>query len=63
MTLSTVFGAASRDWVRAVRAFAGGVLDPRPLVGETLPLSAYGEALDRSAAPDAGKVLLTPGSA
>jgi len=60
VAVGTVFGAASRDWVRAVRAFTGGVLDPRPLIGETLPLSAYGTALDRSAT--AGKVLLTPGS-
>lgn len=59
--VATVFGAASADWVRAVRAFTGGLLDPRPLIGETLPLSGYATALDRAAAPDAGKVLLIPG--
>lgn len=58
--VDTVFGAASGDWVRAVRAFTGGVLDPRPLVGETLPLDEYRSALDRSGAADAGKVLLEP---
>jgi threonine dehydrogenase-like Zn-dependent dehydrogenase len=60
LRLDTVFGAAPADWVRAVRALACGVLDPAPLIDGDLPLADYAAALERSAAPDAGKVLLRP---
>jgi threonine dehydrogenase-like Zn-dependent dehydrogenase len=60
LTLSSVFGAASSDWAYAVRAFGAGVLDPAALVTHDLPLEEYEAALDLSASPDAGKVLLHP---
>ena len=58
--LGTVFGAASGDWGRAVRAFTTGVIDSRPLIDRVLPLEDYRTALDLSGAPDAGKILLQP---
>lgn len=62
LTVTAVFGAPSRAWVHAVRAFATGVLDPSVLVTHEYALEDVGEALRVVADPaaGAGKVLLHP---
>ena len=49
------------EFQQVVTAFDGGVIDPEPMVGPTLPLSRIGEAFDlvRDAAVQ-GRVLVTP---
>jgi 2-desacetyl-2-hydroxyethyl bacteriochlorophyllide A dehydrogenase len=59
VTVHTVFGAPSRAWSHAVRAFAAGILDPLPLVTHEFPLERAGKALE-AAGTGAGKVLLHP---
>ena len=57
----TVFGAPTRAWAYAVRAFAVGVLDPTPLITHEFDIAQAGEALDvLSARTGALKVLLHP---
>jgi 2-desacetyl-2-hydroxyethyl bacteriochlorophyllide A dehydrogenase len=62
VTVLPVFGAPSRAWSHAVRAFASGVLDPAAVITHELPLAAAREAFDLLADPRAGavKVLLRP---
>jgi 2-desacetyl-2-hydroxyethyl bacteriochlorophyllide A dehydrogenase len=57
-----VFGAPSRAWSHAVRAFASGVLDPGAVITHELPLAEAPAAFDLLADPSAGavKVLLRP---
>ncbi|OHV27098.1 dehydrogenase [Parafrankia soli] len=64
LTVHTVFGAPSRAWTHAVRAFAAGQLDPAALVTHELPLDDVGEAfrLLDDAAGTAVKILLHPTS-
>ena len=45
----------------ALRLLAEGLVDPRPLIGETLPLRRAITAFERAARPGAGKLLLAPG--
>ncbi|GAA4873873.1 zinc-dependent alcohol dehydrogenase [Saccharopolyspora cebuensis] len=45
LTLHTVFGASSRAWVHAVRAFVAGVLDPSRIVGREFGLEDAATAL------------------
>ena len=65
LTVHTVFGAPSRAWSHAVRAFVCGALDPALLVTHELPLDDVAEAFRLLADPAAGavKVLLRPGQA
>ncbi|WP_432521713.1 zinc-dependent alcohol dehydrogenase [Kineococcus sp. SYSU DK006] len=57
----TVFGAPTRAWAYAVRAFAAGVLDPTPLITHEFDIARAGEALDVLAARSGAlKVLLHP---
>jgi 2-desacetyl-2-hydroxyethyl bacteriochlorophyllide A dehydrogenase len=60
--LHTVFGAPTSAWLHATRAFAGGLLDPAPLVSEVFALEDARSALRRLGDPDANvvKVLLCP---
>ena len=62
LELRTVFGAPTRAWLHAVRAFSAGLLDPGPLVSAEYALedvrSAFTEISD--AESDAVKVLLHP---
>lgn len=62
VTVHTVFGASSRAWAHAVRAFATGRLDPAPLITHEFALEDAGKALDALADPavPTGKVLLHP---
>ncbi|WP_054568333.1 zinc-binding dehydrogenase [Frankia sp. R43] len=62
LTVHTVFGAPSRAWSHAVRAFAAGHLDPAALVTHELPLDDVGAAfrLLDDAASAAVKILLHP---
>ncbi|WP_037065875.1 zinc-dependent alcohol dehydrogenase [Pseudonocardia acaciae] len=62
VTVHTVFGAPSRAWSHAVRAFAAGALDPGLIVSHELPLDRVGEAFALLADEHAGavKVLLRP---
>ena len=62
ITLYTVFGAPSRAWSHAVRAFVSGVLDPAMLITHEVPLDDVTEAFRLLADPEAGavKVLLRP---
>jgi threonine dehydrogenase-like Zn-dependent dehydrogenase len=62
LTVRSVFGAPSAAWSYAVRAFAGGVLRPAPIITHELPLTGFGEAiaLVGSGDPGVGKVLLRP---
>lgn len=45
ITVHTVFGAPSRAWSHAVRAFASGVLDPALIISNEFELDDAGEAL------------------
>ncbi|MEV0945030.1 alcohol dehydrogenase catalytic domain-containing protein [Rhodococcus sp. NPDC049939] len=45
LTVHTVFGAPSRAWVHAVRAFTSGVLDPKLIISRDLRLSEAADAL------------------
>lgn len=60
VTVHTVFGAPSRAWSHAVRAFAAGILDPLPLVTHEFPLEEAAKALEATVGKGAGKVLLHP---
>lgn len=62
VTVHTVFGAPSRAWSHAVRAFVAGVLDPAMLITHEVPLEDVTEAFRLLADPAAGavKVLLRP---
>ncbi|GLY63487.1 zinc-dependent alcohol dehydrogenase [Amycolatopsis taiwanensis] len=62
VTVHTVFGAPSRAWSHAVRAFAAGLLDPVPLVTHEFPLEEADRALALLADPAStcGKILLHP---
>ncbi|WP_432510400.1 zinc-dependent alcohol dehydrogenase [Kineococcus sp. SYSU DK001] len=57
----TVFGAPTRAWAYAVRAFSAGILDPTPLITHEFDLADAQGALDELAARrGALKVLLKP---
>ncbi|GAA2354313.1 alcohol dehydrogenase catalytic domain-containing protein [Saccharopolyspora halophila] len=62
ITVHTVFGASSKAWSHAVRAFSAGLLDPEPLITHEYPLEDAERALDVLADPrvPTGKVLLHP---
>lgn len=62
ITVHTVFGAPSRAWTHAVRAFASGALDPAPLITHEVGLDDVTDAFRLLADPSAGavKVLLHP---
>jgi 2-desacetyl-2-hydroxyethyl bacteriochlorophyllide A dehydrogenase len=62
ITVHTVFGAPSRAWDHAVRAFATGVLDPGLLVTHEVPLDDPAEAFRilTEERPTVVKVLLRP---
>ncbi|MCI2418154.1 alcohol dehydrogenase catalytic domain-containing protein [Saccharopolyspora sp. K220] len=62
ITLHTVFGAPSRAWVHAVRAFASGALDPARIISREFGLDDAAEALRVGAEQRAKivKVLLHP---
>jgi 2-desacetyl-2-hydroxyethyl bacteriochlorophyllide A dehydrogenase len=62
ITVHTVFGAPSRAWSHAVRAFVAGALDPALLVTHELSLDQVGDAFALLADEHAGavKVLLRP---
>jgi 2-desacetyl-2-hydroxyethyl bacteriochlorophyllide A dehydrogenase len=62
ITVHTVFGAPSRAWTHAVRAFASGALDPAMLVTHEVGLDDVTDAFRLLADPAAGavKVLLHP---
>jgi threonine dehydrogenase-like Zn-dependent dehydrogenase len=62
ITVHTVFGAPSRAWSHAVRAFVAGALDPAVVVTHELPLDQVGDAFALLADEQAGaiKVLLRP---
>lgn len=62
VTVLAVFGAPSRAWSHAVRAFASGALDPAAVITHELPLAEARGAFDLLADPRAGavKVLLRP---
>jgi len=57
----TVFGAPTRAWAYAVRAFSAGVLDPTPLITHEFDVADAQQALDVLAARQGAlKVLLKP---
>jgi 2-desacetyl-2-hydroxyethyl bacteriochlorophyllide A dehydrogenase len=62
ITVHTVFGAPSRAWSYAVRAFASGALDPTTVITHELDLDDVTTAFRLLADPTAGavKVLLRP---
>ncbi|NKQ56311.1 alcohol dehydrogenase catalytic domain-containing protein [Amycolatopsis sp. K13G38] len=62
VTVHTVFGAPSRAWSHAVRAFAAGLLDTAPLITHEFVLEDAAQALSALADPAAptGKILLHP---
>jgi 2-desacetyl-2-hydroxyethyl bacteriochlorophyllide A dehydrogenase len=62
ITVHTVFGAPSRAWSYAVRAFASGALDPIAVITHELELDDVANAFRLLADPAAGavKVLLRP---
>ncbi|HEY0807508.1 MAG TPA: zinc-binding dehydrogenase, partial [Pseudonocardiaceae bacterium] len=62
VTVHTVFGAPSRAWSHAVRAFAAGLLDPAPLITHDIGLDDAVEAFRvlRDERATAVKVLLHP---
>jgi 2-desacetyl-2-hydroxyethyl bacteriochlorophyllide A dehydrogenase len=62
ITVHTVFGAPSRAWTHAVRAFAAGVLDPAVVMTHEVALDEVAEAFGLLADERSGavKVLLRP---
>jgi len=62
VTVHTVFGAPSRAWSHAVRAFTAGLLDPAPLITHEIRLDDAAEAFRvlREERVKAVKVLLHP---
>ncbi|HEU5472247.1 MAG TPA: alcohol dehydrogenase catalytic domain-containing protein [Actinophytocola sp.] len=62
ITVHTVFGAPTRAWAAAVRAFAAGALDPAVLITHEVGLADVTEAFRLLADPDSGavKILLRP---
>lgn len=60
VTVHTVFGAPSRAWTHAVRAFTAGVLRPEPLISDELTLDRAGLTLRPDSPTPSGKVLLRP---
>jgi threonine dehydrogenase-like Zn-dependent dehydrogenase len=62
ITVHTVFGASSRAWSHAVRAFASGALDPGLLITHEVGLDDVSDAFRLLADREAGavKVLLRP---
>jgi threonine dehydrogenase-like Zn-dependent dehydrogenase len=62
LTVHTVFGAPSRAWAYAVRAFAAGALDPAAVITHEVELDDVAEAFRLLADPHSGavKVLLRP---
>lgn len=62
VTLHTVFGAPSRAWSHAVRAFASGILDPALIITDEFGLDEAADAMKLLArkAPHTVKVLLRP---
>ncbi|MEV6104511.1 alcohol dehydrogenase catalytic domain-containing protein [Streptomyces sp. NPDC051940] len=62
VAVHAVFGAPSRAWSYAVRAFGTGALSPAALITHELPLAEYGKAVQLvgSGDPEVGKVLLHP---
>ena len=62
ITLHTVFGAPSRAWSHAVRAFTTGALDPSLIISRDLDLAEAEQALDMLADPESAtvKILLRP---
>lgn len=62
VTVHTVFGAPSRAWSHAVRAFSAGILDPVPLITHEFSLEKADQALAllADATTPTGKILLHP---
>jgi 2-desacetyl-2-hydroxyethyl bacteriochlorophyllide A dehydrogenase len=62
IAVHTVFGAPSRAWAHAVRAFAAGVLDPGILITHEVPLDNPAEAFRilTEERPAVVKILLKP---
>lgn len=60
LEVHTVFGAPSRAWTHAVRAYAAGAIDPACLVGRECGLDDAESAFRAELAPDAVKSLLVP---
>ncbi|MEX5712527.1 alcohol dehydrogenase catalytic domain-containing protein [Parafrankia sp. FMc6] len=62
LTVRTVFGAPSRAWTHAVRAFTAGLLDPTLLVAHEVPLDEVERAFEllEDAEGKGTKVLLKP---
>ena len=56
----TVVGSRCGPFEPALRLLARGVVDPRRLIAERLPLSSGVQAFARAAEPGALKVLLDP---
>ena len=60
LSVRGVFGASSKAWAHAVRAFNSGVLTLRPLITHELPLEDYGTAMNLLCDPATGKILADP---
>lgn len=62
LTVHTVFGAPSRAWSHAVRAFAAGAVDPAAIMTHELPLEDAARAFDLLGDERAGavKIVLYP---
>jgi threonine dehydrogenase-like Zn-dependent dehydrogenase len=60
ITVHTVFGAPSRAWSHAVRAFASGILDPALIVTDEVDLDDAADAMRMLSAGRAVKLLLRP---
>lgn len=56
----TIVGSRCGPFDRALKAMAEGVVDPEPLIDQTLPLSEGLEALRQAEEPGALKILLAP---
>lgn len=56
----TLVGSRCGSFEPALHALEAGVIDPTPLIGETLPLDQAEEAYARAAQPGSFKVLLRP---
>jgi threonine dehydrogenase-like Zn-dependent dehydrogenase len=60
VTAHTVFGAPSRAWSHAIRAFARGFLDPSALITHEFALADAAQALAALADPASGRSSCNP---
>lgn len=60
ISISGPFATLPETWTRTLRLLSEGLVDPRPVLTEALPLAEWSEGFRKAEAKDAGKVVLRP---